>query len=152
MSRTCKQAGLWLLGLFLWLTAVEACAADWWFVPQEKVTEDLLYIDKSSLERPGHGSRAQGWVWAVFKSDRASEKGAYRSEKRHLLVDCEKNLAGVDAVTRYAAFGGPILQSRSPNPGLSPRNSAISQTSLYQSQRDRRTSVFSFVIVGRTVL
>lgn len=94
--------------------ASPAFAADWWFVPQEASPDELVYVDKSSLERPGRGNRTTAWAWTVYQADRPSEKGGYRSEKRHWIVDCEHSQAAADATTRYSAFGGLVSQTRQP--------------------------------------
>lgn len=128
-----KKKFLLILLMTKVVLADAALAADWWFVPgDEKLQSEVyVYVDKSSMERTGTGNRVKAWSWTLYRSDQISEFGAYRSDKVHLLVDCENKQAAADAGFLYSVSGRAIHQfyrsTQEPIavPPQSPRASAI---------------------------
>jgi hypothetical protein len=97
-----------------------AWAADWWLVAWDNHGEGdaIAYVDKSRIERINRGSRVNAWAWTVFREDQNAEFGKFRSEKSHLLVDCEKLQLGPDRSTLYSAYGGVVHEIRQSEPSM----------------------------------
>ncbi|HUL13153.1 MAG TPA: surface-adhesin E family protein [Methylococcaceae bacterium] len=117
-----KSFFFFLVSLVILGSASEALAADWWFVPWDRPgeSEEIVYVDKSSLERIGRSGRITAWVWTVYRSDQSAESGSYRSHKHRLIVDCDKKEAGADIGFLYSAYGGLIQQYRKSAPEMEP--------------------------------